>query len=142
MGENGQHKFWLGCRPWGAGTWRWHYPHKNRWRLGCPALAWGKPQRHLALVSWQNARLAMAALEPHGAWENSSAIWRLGGSDVRGRPKRHLALGSWQKAQFAMAAQPPHDVSHFYYNIITYNKNSIIYTTTDNIFSIHSINYK
>jgi len=59
-----------------------------------------------------------------------------------GKPKRHLALGSWQKAQLAMAAQPPHDASHFYYNIITYNKNSIIYTTTDNIFSIHTINYK
>jgi len=55
------------------------------------------------------------------------------------------------KARLAMAAQPPcgvraalapRDASHFYYNIITCNKNSIIYTTTDNIFSIYPINYK
>jgi len=54
-------------------------------------------------------------------------------------------------ARLTMAAQPPRgvraaltprDASHFYYNIITCNKNSIIYTTTDNIFSIYPINYK
>jgi hypothetical protein len=50
-----------------------------------------------------------------------------------------------------MAAQPPHgarvaiaprDASHCYYNIIIYNKNNIIYTTIDNIFSIYIVNYK
>jgi hypothetical protein len=40
------------------------------------------------------------------------------------------------------ADREPHDAFHCYYNIITYNKNNIIYTTTDNIFSIHTINYK
>jgi hypothetical protein len=40
--------------------------------------------------------------------------------------------------------QPKHQVSasYCYYNIITYNKNSNIHTTSYNIFSIHSINYK
>jgi hypothetical protein len=42
----------------------------------------------------------------------------------------------------ARATQAPHGAFHCYYNIITYNKNSIIYTTIDNIFSIDTINYK
>jgi hypothetical protein len=42
----------------------------------------------------------------------------------------------------ARIALTPRGISHCYYNIVTYNKNSIIYTTTDNIFSIHTINCK
>jgi len=86
----------------------------------------------------------MAAPAPRGAWENPSATWRLGGSNARGRPQRHLASRSWQKVGLAMAAQPPRGArvdqaprgaSHCYYN-------NIIYIKTDNIFSIHTINYK
>jgi hypothetical protein len=65
-GENDQHKFWCGCKPWRAGTWQWRYPHKDTWCLdGSNAL--GRPQRHLALGSWQKARLTMAAPPPRGA---------------------------------------------------------------------------
>lgn len=39
--DNGQHKFWWSCRPWGAGIWR--CPRKDSWLLGCPTLAWGRP---------------------------------------------------------------------------------------------------
>jgi hypothetical protein len=56
-----------------------------------------------------------------------SVTWRLG------QPKCHVAQGQHKRQVFA---------SHCYYNIITYNKNINIYTTTDNIFSIHTINYK
>jgi len=52
-----------------------------------------------------------------------------------------LAMAT-QPPRGARADQAPHDAFHCYYNIITYNKNNIIYTTTDNIFSIHTINYK
>jgi len=88
---------------------------------------------------------------PQGAWvlakgpicyNSLSATWRLGGSNVRARPKHHLTLESWQNTRLSMAALVPRDASHCYYNIITYNKNSIIYTTTDNIFNIHTVNYK
>ena len=44
-----------------------------------------------------------------------------------------MALGQLKRQVFA---------SYSYYNIITYNKNANIYTTTDNIFSIHTIIYK
>jgi hypothetical protein len=47
-----------------------------------------------------------------------------------------------QPPRATRAALAPRGVSHCYYSIITYNKNSIIYTTIDNIFSIHTINYK
>ena len=119
--------------------------------LGGSALARGKPERHLALGFWQKARLAMEASTPRGAWKNPSATWHLGGSNARGKPMCHLTPGSWQKTRLAMTTQPPCGVkatqssrgaSHYYYNIITYNKNNIIYTITDNIFSIHTINYK
>jgi len=52
----------------------------------------GRTPRHLALRSWQKARLA---------WENSSTTW------YWGTPEHHLALGSWQKARLAMVAPPP-----------------------------------
>jgi len=47
-----------------------------------------------------------------------------------------------QPTRGARAALAPRGASHCYYNIITYNKNSIIYSTIDNIFSIHIVNYK
>jgi hypothetical protein len=82
---------------------------------------------------------------PPGAWILAKGLIGYGSPIATwclGKPEHHLALRSWQNARMAIATQPPCGASHCYYNIITYNKNSIIYTTTDNIFSIHPINYK
>jgi len=51
-------------------------------------------------------------------------------------------IGATQPPCGAMATLTPRGIFHCYYNIVTYNKNSIIYTIADNIFSIHTINYK
>jgi flavin-dependent dehydrogenase len=108
--ENDQHKFWWGCKPWGVGTWRWYYPRKDTWRLGCLALARDKPEHHLVLGwlqcvgqtptphgAWVLAKdpIGYDSLAPRGPWKNLSATWRLDGSNTRGRTKRYLALGSW-----------------------------------------------
>jgi len=121
-----------------VGTWRWYYPRKDTWRLGCPALVRDKPEYHLVLGwlqcagqtpaphdAWVLAKdpIGYDSLAPRGPWKNLSATWRLDDSNMRGRPKRYLALGSWQKARLAMATQPPrgaratqppHGASHCY----------------------------
>jgi hypothetical protein len=51
-------------------------------------------------------------------------------------------IGAAQPPLGARIALTPRGISYCYYNIFTYNKNSIIYTTIDDIFSIHTINYK
>jgi hypothetical protein len=69
-----------------------------------------------------------------------NATWHLGMTFPSARicPR----IGAAQPPLGARIALTPRGISHCYYNIVTYNKNSIIYTTTNNIFSIHTINYK
>jgi hypothetical protein len=46
-----------------------------------------------------------------------------------------------QPPRSAGAALAPRGASHCYYNIITYNKNNIIYTTNNTIFYTDILNF-
>ena len=113
-------------------------------------LALGTPKCHLALWSWQKARLAMLechlALQhnraPPGTWEapmwkaDPNATWRMGlgkQPDWLWQPNRHVAQGQ-TKCHMALPI--------FIIILLLIIKKSIIYTTIDNIFNIHTINYK
>jgi len=112
--ENGQHKFWWGCRPWGVGTWRWICLRKDTWRLGCPALARGRPERHM--VNGRPCPCAGQTRAPPGAWAalmhgvDPSSTWRLGlgkKPDWLWQPQRHVALGFVRGVGAAWLTQVP-----------------------------------
>jgi hypothetical protein len=46
-----------------------------------------------------------------------------------------------QPPRSGRAALAPHGASYCYYNIITYNKNNIIYTTNNTIFYMNILNF-
>jgi hypothetical protein len=117
--RRGEVIFLLGCIWHWRDSWGKNSQHKFWWGCRPWERAPGADATHARTIG------AWAARPLRGA--DLSATWCLGLGkrvDWLWQPQRHVVLRQPNRQVF---------VSHCYYNIITYNKNTNIYTTTNNI---------